>query len=229
MPEYVHMRLFAALVPPQGVLDDLTAVVRSVRGAPDELQQLPADLLHVPLANFGNVGLGDALDLREAMLQEMAYWSPLELRFRGGGALEDDGDDSVWARLDGDVEHLSAIGAVVPRVVQRLGFLVDRRFFRPRVRVGRITASTTAKYLERLVERLEGYAGPAWTAYDVALLRARESGPQQTDTAFEVMHLLPLAGEDTSGDASGGRHRSDALHPPGAGAPLDYDDEAETA
>ncbi|MGH3356218.1 MAG: 2'-5' RNA ligase family protein, partial [Nocardioidaceae bacterium] len=150
------MRLLAALVPPEPVLDDLTAVVRSVRGGTNELRHVPAHLLHIPLANFGNVGLNETVALRDALAGELATRPPLGLRFQGGSALDFPGDDSIWAKLGGDVEQLAALGAVVPRVVQRLGFLVDRRLFRTSVRIGHITPSTSAGYLERVVGRLDG-------------------------------------------------------------------------
>ena len=211
MSDYVHMRLSAALVPPPLVLEDLSAVVRSVRGAETQLEPVPTELLHIPLGRFGNVGLSDRVALWELLTEEVSCWAPLQLRFRGGAALVDAGDDSVWAELDGDLEQLVAMGTVIPRVVQRLGFLIDRRTFRTRVRVGRITTETGVDFLERLLARLDGYAGPAWTTHHVSLLRHRignESGPE-----VDVLHELRLVGDSPSDGETGsrgGRHRSTA-------------------
>src|SRR3990170_4266036 len=148
MPDHVLMRMYAALVPPPLVLEDLAAVVRSVRGTETELDPLPVERMLLPLGNFGNVGLADRLALQEALSDQVSRWAPLELRFHGGSALVDAGDDSVWAELVGDVEQLNAMGTGVPRAVQRLGFLIDRRLFRTRMRVGRITSATSLRYLE---------------------------------------------------------------------------------
>lgn len=203
------MRLSAALVPPPLVLDDLAAVVRSVRGAQTQLDLLPSELVHIPLGRFGNVGLADRTALQEGLKEEVAYWAPLQLRFKGGSALVDPGDDSVWAELDGDLEQLVAMGTVIPRVVQRLGFLIDRREFRTRVRVGRITADTTVPFLEKLLARLDGYAGPAWTAHHVSLLRTRTG--ELSGAEVDVLHDLRLLADAQTGGAtgaSGGRHRA---------------------
>ncbi len=202
------MRLSAALLPPGSVLEDLAAVVRSVRGSDVELYPVPPEEMLLPLAHFGNVGLTDRMALREVMEEEVARWAPLELRFRGGSALVDDGDDSVWAQLDGDIEQMVAMGTVIPRVVQRLGFLIDRRVFRTRVRVARITPATTVEFLERLLARLEGYSGPAWTAHDVVLLR-RHLGIDGEKPGFDVLHELPLVGDALGADdLADGRHRA---------------------
>lgn len=213
MPDYVLMRLYAALIPPPLVLEDLAAAVRSVRGSGKQLHAVSAHLIQLPLANFGNVGLADRLALQEALQEEAAHWAPMELRFKGGSALVDPGDDSVWAELSGDVEQLTAMGRVIPRVVHRLGFLIDRRAFRTCVRVGRITPATRVDFLERLLTRLDGYSGPAWTAHHVSMLRQHSAENGHLEPEPDVMHELPLLADAHSTGATGalgGRHRGDA-------------------
>jgi RNA 2',3'-cyclic 3'-phosphodiesterase len=202
------MRMYAALVPPPAVLEDLAAVVRSVRGGESELDAVPVERMHLPLANFGNVGLTDRVAIQQALTDEVARWAPMRLRFHGGSALVDPGDDSVWAHLEGDLELLTGLGTVLPRVVHRLGFLIDRRLFRTRVRVGRITPATSLGYLERLLSRLDGYAGPAWNAHHVSLLRYLNTS---AEPVVDVLHELRLVGDadgtGATGD-SGGLHRA---------------------
>jgi hypothetical protein len=166
----------------------------SVRGSDRQLETVPAEFVTVPLGNFGNVGLADRMALEDALRDEVSRWAPLQLRVRGGSALVAPNDDSVWADLDGDVEDLAGLGAAVPRVVQRLGFLIDRRTFRTRMRVGRITGQTEVEFLERLLARLDGYVGPPWTAHHVSLLRHR-SREEQEQPQLEVLRELRLAGQ----------------------------------
>ena len=201
------MRLSAALLPPGSVLDDLAAVVRSVRGSDVELYPVPPEEMLLPFAHFGNVSLTDRTALRGVMEEGVAGWAPIELRFRGGSALVDDKDDSVWAELDGDIEQLAALGAAIPRYVQRLGFLIDRRVFHTRMRIARITPDTTVEFLERLLTRLQGYSGPAFTVHDVVLLR-RHPGLDGEEPELDVLHELPLAGASVgTRDTSEGRRR----------------------
>lgn len=226
------MRLFAAIVPPGDVLDEVCRVVDSQvsaersgdpsarrfkrrlsgRGSPggahaagrapvqtrppdvrpttDELDSPEPDKMYLPISGFGNVTLGDSVKLAKALREEVATWSRPHLQFAGGTALEFQGDESVWVKLEGDVDALTAIGRGVPTTVQRLGFFVDRRKFRPWLSVGTITGSTTAPYLERLVGALDTFRGAPWTLEAVHLMRFLPE--EDLKDTFELMERMPL-------------------------------------
>jgi RNA 2',3'-cyclic 3'-phosphodiesterase len=217
------MRLFAAIVPPRPVLEEVVAVLDSVRpvtaspepaprpllrrlvgrGAPPpppaeplvdrELDRPPLEEMHIPLTSFGNVTLGDSIKLANALRAAVAGWPRAEVSFAGAAALEFKGDESVWARLTGDLDAVNLIGRGVPQVVQRLGFFVDRRVFRPWLSVGTITDETTAPYLESVVAALDAFRGRPWTLEHVHLMRWP---PDATGASgFEVMEPMPLAGD----------------------------------
>jgi 2'-5' RNA ligase len=208
------MRLFAAIVPPRAVLEEVLEVVRGVRpvqepvqrkglrarfGAhtqtteqviDDELTVPDLAQMYVPLTGFGNVTLGDSVQLSKALRTEAQTWQRPTVRLAGGTALEFRGDESVWAKIIGDMDALQTVGRSVPQVVQRLGFFVDRRQFRPWISVGTITGATTAPYLQSVVDALEGFEGQAWTIESISLMkRLPEEGPH----AFEEMEQMPLA------------------------------------
>jgi 2'-5' RNA ligase len=165
------MRLFAALVPPEAALAELTDVVRSVDPSMRELDATPAERLRIRVTGFGNVAQRDAETLLEALRRSATDWPRPELRFAGSAALEFPGDTSVWARLDGDVDGLHTVGRGVPPAVQRIGFLVDRRQFRPWLAVGDINDNTTAPYLEKLVGALDDFKGQLFTIEHLTILR----------------------------------------------------------
>ena len=118
--------------------------------------------MYLPLTGFGNVTLGDSVHLTKALRTEALTWAPPTMHIAGGTALEFKGDESVWAKLDGDIDALNTIGRGVPQIVQRLGFFVDRRQFRPWLEVGTITDATTAPYLQAVVDALEAFHGRSW-------------------------------------------------------------------
>ncbi len=121
--------------------------------------------------------------------------------FTGAAALEFPGDQSVWIKLDGDIDALMAIGKGVSLAVQRNGYFVDRRKFRPWLSVGTITETTTAPYLERLVAALDGFRGEPWTVEGVSLMKGLPEADGKR--RFEEIELMPLAGRSPSPSASG--------------------------
>ena len=158
----------------------------------DELDSPDVDDMYIGLAGFGNVTLADATKLAAALRPQVATWSTAELVFAGAAALEFPGDQSVWAKLDGDLDALNAIGKGVPLAVQRMGYFVDRRKFRPWLSVGTITDTTTAPYLERLVAALDGFRGEPWRVEGVSLMKGISDS--ESKRRFEEMEWLPLAG-----------------------------------
>ncbi len=186
------MRVFSALFPPDDALHELAQLVRSVAPDTPELDPVPVGQMCLPVTQFGNVTTSDARSLEATLRREAATWPAPKLYFGGGTALEWAGDQSVWAKLDGDVDDLLAIGRGVSNVVRRLGFLVDRRVFRPWLAVGTITDHTTAPYLERLVGALESFQGQPWRLEELCMLRRLPLLEDGSDGGSEVIERLPL-------------------------------------
>lgn len=179
------MRLYAAIVPPPRVRDELADLVASVAPGAPELAPVPAEIMRVPVTNFGNVALADSLRLLEALREAARKWSPATVHCSGSAALEFEGDRSVWSRIGGQVDELLEIGRGVPKVVHPLGFLVDRRKFRPWIPVGTITEHTTLPYLEKLTDVIDGYSGAPWT---VDTLTVFKKIPIDENGADEAVH-----------------------------------------
>ena len=171
LADHVHMRLFAAIVPPEEARKELAEVVRAAGPDTPELAAVPTAEMLIPVTGFGNVSQRDAVQLVSKLTRAAASWPRPDLRFAGSAALEWPGDENVWARLDGDVDGALTIGRGVPPAVKTLGFLVDRRAFRPWMAVGSITDHTTAPYLERLVDQLDEFKGTMWTLESLSIVR----------------------------------------------------------
>lgn len=165
------MRLYAAIVPPEHARHEVAEVVRATGPDGHELAPVPVSELRIPITGFGNVSHGDAVHLVSTLTRAAAQWPRPDLRFAGSAALEWPGDESVWARLDGDVDGALTIGRGVPPAVKQLGFLVDRRAFRPWMSIGEITPRTTPRYLERLVADLDEFKGVMWTLESLTIMR----------------------------------------------------------
>lgn len=184
------MRLYAALVPPPRVRDELADLVASVAPGTRELTPVPPEAMRIPVTNFGNVTLSDSLRLLEVLRDSARKWPRPTVHCSGSAALEFQGDRSVWSRVDGDLDDLLEVGRGVPKVVQPLGFLVDRRKFRPWISVGTITEDTTLPFLEKLTGVLDGFSGTPWS---VDTLTVFKKIPIDENGADEAVHEeIPL-------------------------------------
>ena len=184
------MRLYAAIVPPMSIREELSDLVASVAPRTPELVPVPAADMRLPVSNFGKVALNDGLRLLETLREAAAKWAAPTVRCTGSAALEFEGDRSVWGKIDGDLDELLEVGRGVPKVVQPLGFLVDRRKFRPWISVGTITEATSLPYLEKLTAALDGFEGSPWTVEHLTIFR---KVPVDESGVDEALHeQIPL-------------------------------------
>ena len=185
------MLVHGAIIPPSPVCEALADVLRSVpeeaevasvtqhKGrlgrlgrrrdeSPDVaaapmLDRVAPARMQLPLTGFGNLTTNDARRLAETLQEAGAAWSTPRVWFSGGTALDFPGDWSVWAKLDGDVDALAALARGVNQSVERLGYFVDRRQFRPMMSVATVTPATTGPFLEGVVGALDAFRGEEWT------------------------------------------------------------------
>jgi hypothetical protein len=208
------MHLFAALVPPQHVLDEIEAVVaraeepvvaaargrrfgrrRETTADPvgPQLNRVRAPRMLVPITKFGHVPGADATRLADALRDQARHWPAPRLHFSGGAALEWPGDQSVWVKLAGgrdDLEALNGVARGVSLVSQGLQLFVDRRQFRPMMEIGSINRLTTPEYLERLVAELDNLDGTPWWQTTLSLLIPAEGA--HTRVAHRPFQEIPL-------------------------------------
>jgi len=141
------------------------------------LDLLPTAQMHLLVAKFGNLPLAEATRLAETLDHEALGWATPRLHLSGGVALEPEGDDGVWVRLAGDLDQLEHVRQGVARVAQGLQLFVDRRAFRPHVKIGTINNRTTTAYLEELLAALDGFQSTSWWQTTVSLLVPADLGP----------------------------------------------------
>lgn len=170
------MRLFVAVRPPPAVLADAAAAVERVRPLAPGLRWVPPERWHLTLAFYGEVP-DDEVDrvvVRTGRRLDGAV--QLRLALTGAGRF---GGRAVWLGLTGDVAALRSLaGALEP----------GGRRYRPHLTVARVRDDPgTAE----VVSALSGYAGPAWTAGEVHLVRSR-LGPAPAYDDVASWPLLPL-------------------------------------
>lgn len=153
-----------------------------------QLDLVPADVLSIPVAGFGNVTAGDSTRLTAALRMAAVEIARPTVCFAGGAALEFDGDRHVWVRIAGDVEALTDVARAMTHVVEQLGFYVDRRRFRPLLAVGTVNDTTTAPYLQGVIDALDTFSGLPWELDHVHLMRLSYG----TGPPVQELDRLPL-------------------------------------
>jgi len=211
--------LFAALVPPREILDELWSVadftpvrveleppppvrrsaLRRRRPEPVAVEVEPpgpvldlAPVAHALLtvAKFGNLARDDADRLTNSMSRAAAEWSSPRLRLAGYNTLEPEKDPSIWVDLVGDLDALHTMVRGVHEVAKGLRLFVDRRVFQPRVRLGGVRPNATEPELEELLARLAQFETNAWWQTGFGLYTPVEHGPDLP--SYKAYAEIPL-------------------------------------
>lgn len=195
------MRIRAFLRPSRDALAHLEAALRPEQAQPEQFAWIHHSQWQLQLANFGNLVQSDAVRLADVLAEQIGRLQPPTLRLSGVVPLAEEGDDSVWVGVEGDLDAAQRVASSIHGWVFNLGFVLDRRAsYRPRIRLGRITEQTTLPGLERLVQRIGSYEGPSWTVESVTVGRGRSDAPVWEDS-FEVFRQAYFAGVEVRNSA----------------------------
>ncbi|EDY43633.1 2'-5' RNA ligase family protein [Streptomyces sp. SPB074] len=165
------MRLFAALLPPPEALDELDAAVRPVRRLPgaEELRWTRAEGRHVTLAFYGDT---EREPPERGLADLAAAHAPPRLSLTGAGHFR---GGTLWTGVRGDVAALRALAGAA----RALGGAAEHAY-RPHVSLARssrrLSPGAYAPLLRSCEELLAPFAGRAWTADRVGLLRSVPGG-----------------------------------------------------
>ena len=160
------MRLFVALDPPEHAREHLDAAVAAVRLERTDLRWAAAGRWHLTLAFLGEVPEARVPELCERLSRAASRHPPLSLGFAGAGRFD---GRVLWSGVSGDVELLRRLAGSVAAAARHSGVEVEERRYRAHITVARAREPVD---LRPLVERLADYAGPAWTADSINLLRS---------------------------------------------------------
>lgn len=161
------MRLFVAVTPPPDALDELRSATAAVRAGSDGLRWSPPEQWHLTLAFLGEVDDRARHDVTERLGRAAARHAPCTLALAGAGRF---GQRVLWTRVDGDVDRLRRLAASVRAAARRARIAVEDRPYRPHLTLARARDGAD---LRPAVDALGGFAGRAWTARELHLVRSR--------------------------------------------------------
>ncbi|MEV0735233.1 RNA 2',3'-cyclic phosphodiesterase [Streptomyces sp. NPDC050549] len=164
------MRLFAAVLPPEHIVTELASVV-------DELRQLPgADTLrwtgrpgwHYTLAFYGEVDEDVVPELSARLERAARRTEPFWLAVRGGGQFGQ--GRALWAGAEGDLAVLRLLADRCEAAARKAGVeMGGHRRHRAHLTLAR---SRDAVDVGPYLDRLDEFAGRAWTVDELVLVRS---------------------------------------------------------
>jgi 2'-5' RNA ligase len=174
------MLLRAAAVPPSEAREHLAAVVESAVVPGLGLTPIPADRLHILVAQFGNVPTEEARKLSPTLAEAMPDLGPAPtLRMAGGSVADERSSQVVVAAVTGDAQRLADLARDVGVVVTTRRLYVDRRRFHPVLPVALLDPGTSADAADGLLSALADYQGPEWTLDALSLMRGTWAGDEK--------------------------------------------------
>ncbi|MBO9556651.1 RNA 2',3'-cyclic phosphodiesterase [Cellulomonas sp.] len=214
------MRLFAAVWPPDDVLDHLDLALASVRGGPSGASPVirwsARETWHLTTAFYGDLPDGAVPALRGDLAAAVREIDPYPLALRGAGVFS---HRTMWVGVSGDVDAQRALTAACVDAGVAAGAHTDvRARDRAHLTVGRIRpgsrpprrrssrpgrggpegpglpgAAVDDEDVATGVARALGvYEGPSWLVQDVVLVESRPGAGRGGGPLYTVVERLPL-------------------------------------
>jgi RNA 2',3'-cyclic 3'-phosphodiesterase len=182
------MRLFVAVTPPPEAIDELHSATARLHSPRSELRWTRPEQWHLTLVFLGEVDDAARADLTVRLGRTAARHPPVRLALLGAGRF---GARVLWTRVVGDVDALRRLAASARAAARRAGLVVEDRPYRPHLTLAR---GREGADLRPAVDALAGFAGSAWTASELHLVRSRlGAGPDRT-SRYELVTSWPLTG-----------------------------------
>ncbi|AEE45781.1 RNA 2',3'-cyclic phosphodiesterase [Cellulomonas fimi] len=215
------MRLFAAVWPPDEVLDHLDLALATVRGGPagasTAVRWSARETWHLTAAFYGELPDGAVPGLTADLAAAARTTRPYSLTLRGAGVFS---HRTMWVGVGGDVDAQRALSAACVAAGVEAGAVPDRRpRDRPHLTVARIRPGArpprrgasrpgratgpaegggargprTDEEVARGVARaLAVYQGPSWQVDALQLVESRPGAGRGGGPLYEVVDELPF-------------------------------------
>jgi 2'-5' RNA ligase len=211
------MRLFAAVWPPQDVLDHLDLALASVRGAPagtsSAVRWSARESWHLTAAFYGDLPGGVVPGLTADLAELATGIEPYELVLRGAGVFS---HRTLWVGVGGDLEAQRAVTHGCVEAGESAGGVTDNRpRDRPHLTVGRVRPGSRPPrrrssrpdrpgqrpdlhghedddVAASLVRALAVYEGPRWLVDELSLVSSQPGAGRGGGPLYERVDTFAL-------------------------------------
>ena len=184
--------MFAAVVPPDEVLEDLEEFLAPRREA-GAFRWTVREQWHLTLAFMPDVAERHLDDLVERLTRAGRRRTPFTLRVAGGGAFPNAGRARVlWAGVEAD-EHarteLDRLATGARAAATKAGAAPEGGRFRAHVTLARLGRPAE---LSRWVRLLDAYRGPVWEVTELALVASHLGEGPRKRPRYELVDSFTL-------------------------------------
>ncbi|MCW7942380.1 2'-5' RNA ligase [Streptomyces hygroscopicus] len=188
------MRLFAAVLPPQGAIHELASIVHELKGLPGAggVRWTERPGWHFTLAFYGEVAEDVVPDLSERLSRAARHTEPFTLSLCGGGRF---GGRALWVGASGDVGAMRLLADRTESAGRKAGVeMGEHRRYRPHLTLARGRGSADFR---PYVTALDAFVGGAWTVGELCLVRSRlpRSGMAGEHPRYETVERWGLGAD----------------------------------
>jgi 2'-5' RNA ligase len=199
--------MFAAVLPPEEVLEDLDAFLAPRREAAAFRWTIP-ESWHLTLAFMADVPDRHLDELVERYERAGRRRTPFRLRIAGGGAFPNVGRAKVlYAALAGEpaaLEELRRLATGARAAANKAGAAVDGTAFRGHVTLARMNRPVEAT---RWVRLLDGYAGPEFEVSEFVLIASHLGEGPRNRPRHVTVGSFPLGRVEAASEVPHGEMR----------------------
>ena len=187
----VMIRSFIAIDLPDATRQGLAAVQEQLRQSRAGVRWVKPSSIHLTLKFLGNIHLAQVENITLALAQKIRDHPPITLRATGLGAFPSRRKPRViWIGMEGEVQRLNGIQARIEDALEPLGFVREKRGFRPHLTIGRVK---DRRKLQALIDAMAELKIPEFDSFDVTEIILYKSDLRPTGAIYTKLHRMSLA------------------------------------
>jgi 2'-5' RNA ligase len=185
------IRSFIAIDFPEETRKALEDIQKELKRCGAGVRWVKPSSIHLTLKFLGNIHPAQVEDIALAVAQEIRDQHPITLRAAGLGAFPSRRKPRViWIGMEGEVQRLNGIQARVENALEPLGFVREKRGFRPHLTIGRVK---DRRRLQPLVDAMAALDVPEFNSFDADEIILYKSDLRPTGAIYTKLHRMPLA------------------------------------
>jgi len=187
------LRLFVACELPPAVRDALGHVQEELRArGAGRLRWVRPEGIHLTLKFLGEVPAAKREAVENALAAAVVAPFALDVRL---GSLGGFGGRQrlrvIWVGLEGDVEGLAELAALIEEALGPLGFPREGRPFAPHLTLARVPDDAGVQERSRLADLLEAFPSPSLPSMTLTAVNLMQSFLQPTGARYQCLAAYP--------------------------------------